>query len=52
MTKTEAEGTHIWVIEAGLSSRAQRFTGDGQVNDSQAGRPDDTHIRGPANGRK
>lgn len=30
-TKTEAEGTFVWVIEGGTTSRASKFTEDGQL---------------------
>ena len=29
--QTEAGGTHLWVIESGITSRAQKFTGEGEL---------------------
>ncbi len=37
VSKTGAEGTHVWVIEAGSTSRAQRFTSDGTLVDVLTG---------------
>ena len=47
VTKSDTGGTHVWVIEAGSTSRAQKFTGDGAVVEVVGGTNKGGHFTFP-----